>query len=66
MAEPTELFIPHGAFAIAAGDDHAVIVGSLGQVGCYGANMCGQAGTQNAKNSEMLWQHDRRMILKHI
>lgn len=23
-------------------------------------------GTQNAKNSEMLWQHDRRMILKHI
>eukprot|EP00438_Fugacium_kawagutii_P014078 Skav208072 [mRNA] locus=scaffold2107:44913:50863:- [translate_table: standard] len=35
------------AFSIAAGDDHAVIVGALGQVSCFGANMCGQVGNNS-------------------
>ncbi|CAK9104534.1 unnamed protein product [Durusdinium trenchii] len=47
VTEPTDLFIPDGAFSIAAGDDHAVIVGPLGQVGAYGANMCGQVGNNS-------------------
>ena len=47
VAEPSDLFIPEGAFAIAAGDDHAVIVGPLGQVGCFGANMYGQLGNNS-------------------
>eukprot|EP00435_Cladocopium_sp_Y103_P043988 s175_g12.t1 len=56
VAEPSELFIPDGAFAIAAGDDHAVIVGSLGQVGCYGANMCGQVGNDSTVDMGRIMQ----------
>lgn len=56
VAEPTELFIPDGAFAIAAGDDHAVIVGSLGQVGCYGTNMCGQVGNDSTVDMGRIMQ----------
>ena len=51
VAEPTEFFIPDGAFAIAAGDDHAVIVGPLGQVGSFGANVCGQVGNNSTTDA---------------
>ena len=65
VAEPTELSIPDGAFAIALGDDHAVIVGSLGQVGCYGTNMCGQVGLLPIKGTAAL-QWRTHHCVKHL
>ena len=47
VSEPTALDISDGAFSIAAGEAHTVIVGSLGQVGAYGANMSGQVGNNS-------------------
>ena len=47
VPEPTPLDLPDGAFSIAAGDSHTVIVGALGQVGAYGSNMCGQVGNNS-------------------
>ena len=48
VPEPTVLDVADGAFSIAAGDSHTIIVGSLGQVGVYGSNMCGQIGNNSA------------------
>lgn len=47
VSEPQDLFIQDGAFAIAVGDDHTLVVGALGQVSTFGANMCGQLGNNS-------------------
>ncbi|OLQ04806.1 putative E3 ubiquitin-protein ligase HERC1 [Symbiodinium microadriaticum] len=54
VSEPTLLEFPDGAFSIAAGDAHTLIVGPLGQVGAYGSNMSGQIGNNSLIDSGRL------------